>query len=727
MKLSKEKLDLFAGCQNLMIIPFYKNVNLVERQIEAIIRLQPEIEQLNFGIIFINDSPDVENHKLALRNGTKLLKENGIKVEYVENGVNLGFVKSANVGLNFAVELKSNALLVNSDAFIEPGSLTVMHDILTSDEKVGFVGPRSNDASIASIPWDLDKDFETIAVDELAKLAQIATSKLPRYQIVPVIPGSVMWIKSKVLKDVGVFDEIYSPGYNEENDLTMRANQIGYISVLANHAFAHHLKSISFGSDSHGLETRNSQILEHRYPYYFSTIQSYIQDIDRLYERLLVHFALNSERPTLLVDLTYLRTDKTGTSQVSLAMLRAMFDSVQWNESFKVTIFIEREVEEYHELKYLRQKYDFINSKTLKDKVFCARLYMSQPFNIHDDIRGSKIAAVNLYYFFDNIANDCYYLRILHPMIDSYWRFLAKRSVGLIFLTEYSRLNFYFRFDRESREYDFVAIPSFDLNDYMTKSDLTEAEAPVSEIKTENQIASNNLQVLIIGNKFFHKRTGIATEMLLNSFKDIQIVELGSKSELRQNLTSYPSGRLTEGEVASFYRNADLVVFPTNYEGFGFPLLNSLALNKHIVVFDLEVFNELITYLSQFSSTKSFVNNVHKLSNFDELIEFVADFRKGHNSTGSSSGMIGSNTSEDKTWGWNNTLNVVHRALITSLDNKQLEENLKEDLFALNLWESSLKKKEPVDYTSIGYRAVRYVYRRFPAKLRRFLKKLYKK
>ncbi len=42
-----------------------------------------------------------------------------------------------------------------------------------------------------------------------------------------------MYIKWQILADLGVFDEIYGLGYNEENDLIMRANRCGYRAVIA--------------------------------------------------------------------------------------------------------------------------------------------------------------------------------------------------------------------------------------------------------------------------------------------------------------------------------------------------------------------------------------------------------------------------------------------------------------------------------------------------------------
>ena len=62
-------------------------------------------------------------------------------------------------------------------------------------------------------------------------------SYLPRFQVMPTAVGFCMLIKAVVLDRFGLFDESYSPGYNEENDFVCRINRYGYSAVSANHAF----------------------------------------------------------------------------------------------------------------------------------------------------------------------------------------------------------------------------------------------------------------------------------------------------------------------------------------------------------------------------------------------------------------------------------------------------------------------------------------------------------
>ena len=722
--------DKFSDCQHLLIIPFYKNVDLVNRQVENLMLLKDELFQLKFGLIFINDSPSHEDHRTALKKGTELLKDNEFCIDYIENGVNMGFVKSSNIGLNIAADLGVSALLVNSDAFIAQGSLSEMRELLNAEEKIGFVGPRSNEASIASIPWDVD--IESMNIKEVEELAQKATSRLPRYQIVPVVPGSVLWIKAQVLKSVGVFDEIFSPGYNEENDLEMRSNQIGYIAVLANHAFAYHLKSVSFGSDSHKLEKRHSTVLEERYPWYYHTIHKYNGSIQRVYERLLVHMSLHQNRPTVLIDLSYLKPDKTGTTFVTLNLLKSIYESDQWSEHFDITILIGNHVESYHGLGYLRNKFnvvDLISHRSLADQVFWARIYFSQPFLVQDDFLANKLAAINIYYFLDNIAYDCLYLRNQTPEIELYWRFIAQNANSLVFLTEYSMSNFYFRFDRKFKEFDYVAMPSCDIDEYIKPVNSTSQIPDKQSISSVDDNAPRaRLQILIVGNKFFHKRAGKVSALLSNSFKDISILELGAGLEnssigSSSSVVKHVSGQLSDADVANLYEQADLIIFPTNYEGFGFPLMESIAHNKHIVIFELEVFKEVIGHMSQMSNVKSSIENIHMVKDFEELSEFVADFRKKDLNPQLPKLLLSQSKDEDKSWKWTNTVAVFHRALMDSLGDVKVEDKLRQRLSGIESMELNFVPAGSSKTRAIAFRLVRAFYRRMPTGVQQVLKK----
>ena len=164
------------------------------------------------------------------------------------NAKNLGFVKSVNIGLEIARKDGRHALLVNSDTITFPGTLRELVEVSTADPQIGFVSPRSNNASICSLPhfrWrqaavaggGFDANWNASA-----GLCRPSTSARPA-------SAFICSSHTRFLMNHGGLREDFGVGYEEENDLVMRASKVGTRAVIANHAFAYHAGAASFSTD----------------------------------------------------------------------------------------------------------------------------------------------------------------------------------------------------------------------------------------------------------------------------------------------------------------------------------------------------------------------------------------------------------------------------------------------------------------------------------------------
>jgi GT2 family glycosyltransferase len=78
-----------------------------------------------------------------------------------------------------------------------------------------------------------------------------------------------MVVRGELFRQFGFFDTVFSPGYGEENDFSMRIRRGGWRVALANRAFAFHVGGASFGRDSAAeLQLRNEIVFRRRYPRY---------------------------------------------------------------------------------------------------------------------------------------------------------------------------------------------------------------------------------------------------------------------------------------------------------------------------------------------------------------------------------------------------------------------------------------------------------------------------
>ena len=237
-----------------IVIPAYGAADQLRRCLESLVGCCPS----GCRVIVADDATPDDSVSEVARSFASTLP-----VSYLRRKDNLGFVENCNEAIRSVLPSGHDVLLLNSDTRVTPGFLEEMWQVLHLHEKHGVVTPRSNNATIFSLPVS-----ERLAPDDAHELWRSIRDLLPRYQVMPTAVGFCMLIKNVVLRQLGVFDPVYSPGYNEENDFVCRINRRGYSAVSANHAFVFHDESSSFGPRRAALDKRNREVLVARYPEY---------------------------------------------------------------------------------------------------------------------------------------------------------------------------------------------------------------------------------------------------------------------------------------------------------------------------------------------------------------------------------------------------------------------------------------------------------------------------
>ena len=226
-----------------IIVPFYRQPGLVKTLFDSLHRVHDELLETGCEIIAINDSPEDDELKALLRQAVENLAQS-VPCRLIENSQNLGFGRCVNGAADSSVKNRHDVLLLNSDTIVFPGAIREMQRVAGLDPMIGFVSPRSNNATICSFPPQ--PEFHQLSPEESYAVFRELSGYLPEYHYVPVAVGFCLLIKFQIMDEFGLMDEIYGRGYNEENDLIMRANRCGYRAVLANHAFVYHFGEASF-------------------------------------------------------------------------------------------------------------------------------------------------------------------------------------------------------------------------------------------------------------------------------------------------------------------------------------------------------------------------------------------------------------------------------------------------------------------------------------------------
>ncbi|HTC37037.1 MAG TPA: glycosyltransferase [Bryobacteraceae bacterium] len=560
-----------------LIIPFYRNANLVSPLFASLQKppVRDELSRLHCSLILINDSPGDEQLKGCLAHAVAGIGAL-VPCEILENDQNIGFVRSVNRALQLAVERKHDAIVLNSDALVYPGAIAEMCEVAQLDPMIGFVSPRSNNASICSLPHQ--EQYKKIGPAESHRVFSQLSKYLPRFHFVPVGVGFCLFIRWEVLTEFGLFDEAYSPGYDEENDLMMRANRCGYRAALANRAWVYHAGGVSFSSSQFPTELqeeKNAAVLNTRYPEYKPSIERYCNSAYFQAELLLGGLLPDQEgRLDLVFDLSSLGQHHNGTF---LASKKIVEKAAKLWPQFNLYVMTSEEAWEFHKLDQI-ERIRLVPINVARQ--FAVAFRFSQPFSLEQMSRLSRLAPVNVYGMFDPIAFDCLYLNNKNlDDLETLWATVFAHADGVIYISDFVAELFRRRFRMRPGLPELVAYPSLDFSDYRNGSQQL-ADAPAQHI-------------LVIGNRFEHKRVRATTQALSAAFPQDKIVALGFRHEGGPNVVSFDSGNLEERELHDLLAAARFVVFPSTYEGFGFPVVESLAWRKPVLARSIPVFQEI--------------------------------------------------------------------------------------------------------------------------------------
>jgi GT2 family glycosyltransferase/glycosyltransferase involved in cell wall biosynthesis len=553
-----------------IIIPCYRNAHLLEALFRSLHQCGPELARLRSRIIAVNDSP--EDGELGGVIDRACADSEAVPIELIRNERNLGFVKSVNRALQLSIKEKRDVVLLNADTVVFEGALEEIARVACLDPMIGFVSPRSNNATICSLPHQ-PRSPQITPEEAYASFLELKW-RLPRFRYVPVGVGFCLLIKSEILVEFGLLDEAYGHGYNEENDLMMRANRCGYRAALANHAFVYHTGGASFAvSDCSSAvqEQQNSAILSHRYPEYYPSVARYTASPEYQAERRLDALVPYSDgRLDLVFDFTRVGTYYCGTFEVAKRLLVHAIEA--WRERFHVHVLVSEPAKAFHELDRLPGLH-FVPPES--NRTFAVAICPAQPFEHSALVRLSDLGVLNVYLMLDTIASDC--LELNTPELDGLWRFVMRHADGVIYISDFVRRQFNSRFERRPGLKEVVAYPSMAFDDY------------------SSPVAANlgGAYLLVIGNKFAHKRVPPTVKALSEALPFEKIVVIGMQGDFGQNVVSYASGYLSDTFIDGLYANAKVVIYPSLYEGFGIPVVKALTFQKPVLVRPLPVMWEL--------------------------------------------------------------------------------------------------------------------------------------
>jgi GT2 family glycosyltransferase len=575
-----------------IIVPIYKNADLTEVCVRSLVANLPEIAELDPRLILINDSPDDAEVEALLSKIDKIWQS----LVILRNEKNLGFVRSVNSGLAMARKEGHDTLLVNSDTQTFPGTLANLLKAAKADPQIGFACPRSNNASICSLPHFFGGSVPS-AEESHRRWGEVGRT-LPAYHFSPTAVGFYMFIAHSVLANHGGLNEDFGVGYEEENDLVMRAGKVGTRAVMVNNSFAYHAGSASFSLldlDLHSHKHGNLQKMAAIHPEFLALVRKYEASPHYRAEHLLGGLLGDSTgRIKIVFDLTSLGKHHNGTNEQAIKVL----ESLARRQSHRIRLagICSAESFKFHGLDKIEGLH---REEPDAPGLHGVAIRMAQPYDLHQVNTLEGLAPINVFSMLDSISEDCGPLAIEGSFIEL-WEHVARHANGVFYNSKFSETVFLNRHPAARTLPAWARLLPTKLASYRRKGQPSAAS-----------------HIFVLGNHFAHKGSVVAARAIAIAYPTMQVAVLGEETRQQGNLTSLRPGLLDQSRIDRLFFDASVVVLPSHVEGFGFGFMHALAAGRPIVARRIPATLEILATLDD-------VKGVFLYENDADLIPTVA-------------------------------------------------------------------------------------------------------
>lgn len=312
-----DNIFLALGFANLIVIKeFYKN-NEISKPIDIIIPVYNGFEFLDKLFLSIKENTSLPYRLLISDDKSpdervvpfieNFIAENpNINITFIKNIENQGFLKTVNLLSKY---VENHMVLLNTDTEVPKFWLERLMYPIFKDRNIASTTPFTNSGTICSFPNYLidNKDiYNNLALEQVDSIFQLVDVEKTMLEV-PTGVGFCMGVNFDVVKEIGMFDEIYGKGYGEENDWCQRAINAGYKNIHITNLFVYHKHGGSFLSeDKIRYINEHYQILLNKFPSYDEQIQSTIKDNAleglRSLVRCVIDFKYITKENVLIID-----------------------------------------------------------------------------------------------------------------------------------------------------------------------------------------------------------------------------------------------------------------------------------------------------------------------------------------------------------------------------------------------------------------------------------------
>lgn len=199
------------------IVAYRNSSEMLQKAIKSFLNTS-----LRVKLYFVDNSPTDELRKIITDD----------RIEYIFNNANLGFGKAHNIAMRKAIEESQYHLVLNPDIYFDSGVLESLYAYMESHPDAGQMMPKIlyPDGEVQRLckllPTPVDLFLRRFfpwwpGAEARNRQYELVDSGYSRIMNIPYLSGCFMFLRTAVLKEIGLFDErIFM--YIEDTDLTRR-------------------------------------------------------------------------------------------------------------------------------------------------------------------------------------------------------------------------------------------------------------------------------------------------------------------------------------------------------------------------------------------------------------------------------------------------------------------------------------------------------------------------
>ncbi|MCC7124478.1 MAG: glycosyltransferase [Acidobacteria bacterium] len=492
---------------------------------------------------------------------------------------------------DLAAQHDAPLLLVGPGAWPTLEAVEALADALTHDPLLGCavprVSPRGGPAAHVFAPAQGDDTTGTLVPVR-------ALAYAPDFQFLTETLAPLLLLRADIPANLPVVVDGWHDVWGACEDLLTRARRAGFRTVLCNR--------IAIEAEAWGPmvpEADHARIVE-RFP---ETARMLTARAGRQPFGVEAVMSAAWERPSsLLLDARNLAAVFNGTSSAILGMADALYRA---RPDGHVGLWVHADVDAWWQLSVRYPRWTLHHAGT-PFPAYAAGLRLSQPWS-HDEVDSlGAHAAVTAYWMLDTIAWDIVYTA--PDEIDGVWARLGVEADVLMFISAFSRDRFERRFGWQAGVAVDVCSLSLMRDDY---TGVTSSEGPAPPYW------------LLIGNRYDHKHIAPTVDLLTRAFPTQPLVVFGDRDQVRTPLvTRFDSGSVDQAVVEACFSRADIIVFPSFYEGFGLPIVHGLACGRTVVARASALVDEL-------AARYRGPGRLHTFRTERELVDVMTALRRG--------------------------------------------------------------------------------------------------